>query len=316
MSHFKFALLFTAFAFILAACSQMPDVPQADTPEPLPLTTAAASSPYTQVSWFKGQGSKTLIPEWQGFCWLTGIQGRLADTIDYARVYTSAGQWKVKGFGAVEWASATCVNWSGLTSNSSQMPPAVPIRSITSEVGGYFIPVPYPGTGDLYCPYGPSPYVLLSTHAHFLTGFGGNWTRSNTIYTGAYTLEGGVCNENFDDLRPIIYGSARGWLFGSGNANTFWSDPKFDSRPELKSQPIRTFDLAPTDEAFCYFSDLAGVFNDTTDYANIWRGLNESGKEVWKLTLRRKPSNVLSIDVDYLDYLAASIRCPLLHQTN
>lgn len=193
------------------------------------------------------------------------------------------------------------------------MPPITVVKKMSDEVGGFFT--------ESDCDE-KSPYQLWNqnTSANFLTGFGGKLAHSASIWIddddGKPDLE---CISSIGNIfswaRSVLFGSddpvwrARFWNLWE-NKPGYWDVVSSTWVTSSGSYPSETFNLAPTDQAFCYLTGIDGSFDNTKDWVYLWRGLDTSGKEVWKLTVNTK----------YIPFggtgVSASSACYMLQQIN
>jgi hypothetical protein len=284
MLKIKLVLLALISALLLAACSQVAEVPR-EAPE-LALESAS-TSPYTEVSWYKGEPYKNLISTNQGFCYLAGVQGNFDSDIDQATVFISQGNYGLTGSNT-EWAKAICVNWSALKINYNAF---TPVRWLSDE----FYSIEDCGSQNY-------ANAWFGDAVTYLTGVGGNLA----IGGGAFVIQSSKGNVPSQLLSTkncgsgSVYTRGRSMFFGKPHINDmpqFWG-PKAQGKTyslagyyyvqsDLQnSDQQSSVEMAPTDKAFCYLQSINGNYNNKTDWAWIYRSTNSAGKEVWKLAVK------------------------------
>ncbi len=301
MLKIKAMLLLIISSLLLAACSQVAEVPQEVEETQLEATS---TNIYTEATWYKGNSYTNLISADQGFCYLAGVQGNFNDNSDQASVFISQGKYGLTGSNT-EWAKAICVDWSALKINFNSFQP---VRWLSDE---------FSSTEDC----GSQNYTdtWLGDAVTYLTGVGGNLA----IGGGAFVIQSSKGDKPSQLLSTKNCGGS-GDVFTRGRS-MFFGKPHVKDMPQFwgpngqgltyslagyyyaQSNGNSTVEMAPTDKAFCYLQSVNGNYNHSSDWAWIYRSVNSTGKEVWKLNV--KDSNPVSDK-----FVGATAACYMLSQ--
>jgi putative hemolysin len=302
MLKVKSLLFAVLIALLLAACSQVAEMPE-ETPGETPQLGAAASSPYTEVSWYKGEPYRNLISTAQGFCYLAGIQGNFDSDSDQASVFITQGDYGLIGSNT-DWAKAICVNWSALKINYNAFEP---VRWLSDE----FYSIEDCGSQNY-------ADTWLGDAVTYLTGVGGNLA----VGGGAFVIQSSKGDKPSQLLSTkncgsgSVYTRGRSMFFGKPHINDmpqFWGPNAQGKTYPLagyyyaQSNTQATVEMAPTDKAFCYLQGVNGNYNHSSDWAWIYRSTNSASKEIWKLGV--KDSNPINDK-----FVGATAACYMLGQ--
>jgi hypothetical protein len=303
MSKIKTGLLLLVLALLLAACSQVEEVPRGE------LESTATSDIYSSYSWYEGKPQQYLssIP-YEKVCWLSGLGGNFSSSSEHVDLWNYHGSWNFSGSSSGNKglrANVYCVKLSAFkTPNLSQ-----PARMMSD-----------PGflnySQAKQCSFQKPTYTWWGDAATFITSVGGelrgdsnitvkqstNGYQSSSLSTCANGNVSGVSGE----AHSLFIGKPQ-----SGDVPQFWGPGgvAVPYSPGIQHQLYSrggyyVTEMAPVDKAFCYFDYIAGTFDETSDRVRIYQGYNSADQKVWKLSVNTSNSEVV----------AASALCYMLTQ--